>query len=1005
MDPGSGLVQTLFYGLFATWVLTARESTERFNWRTVSYDLRLPPIIHTLFENFAKSSNVKGLGIVADLDRAGDALDRVNHDRFFEQFEHGTAIEYFYEPFLDAYDPDLRAALGVWYTPRPVVDFIVEEVDRRLRTDFGRPLGLADESVVVLDPATGTGTFLSACVRRISRTLLGYDPDNPGDGHDPATVDGLAAADVRTAATTRLFGFELLPAPFVIAHLRLGLTLQQLGVPLPDGERAAVYLTNSLTGWDPDADPPDTLFEALNAERDSASAIKRDETVLVILGNPPYNAYAGVGAGVEETELIAPYKVGIRGRHSLDDLYVRFFRVAERRVAEMTGQGIVAYITNRSYLRKPSFRTMRQHLLSSFDTIDVTDLNGDRDETGKRTPSGRPDPSVFTSSTSGGIAEGTAIAVLARHPDRRMDAPAAAVTYRSVWGRTKADDLTRISEDQEPQDPETDRTAHDVHPSADNFHAFQPVVVGAGYYDWISLPELTELPPEYGLHEARGGGLIAVDRQTLEGRMAAYLDPAVPDADLPASCAPLLQQWSGFQPTATRQRLTGQGPAGSTATRRPYDPAKILPYLAGPLDKRYAYVEVDHNLWVAPQRRLAAAHQMGAWFLYAQRTVESDRPGLPIFASRFVGDQHVLHKTAFLVPNRLPADPPPADGVLPSTSNRRDRPAPTSPTGALATSRGSALTRSTRTTRTCCSCTSSRSSTPPCTASSTATPCVSSTPASCSPLTSSSSGPPPPSAAASRTSSTRTRRCRPVRCSTGSEFFGTPNGDRPRGRRPRGDRHLGRRAGAGGDATRRAVLDHDLDPGRPVWRRRAGGRARARRRRRAGAARRRHDRGPPERRSAAGTRPVAGLAGGLRRPQRDQEVALLPDQDRPRQGPHHRGGEAPDPHDPFRRGTAPARPRPRPQLHRDRHRAGRVTNNALAGPPPGWALRRRPLREWTLTVVDIGGSSWASARSRPVRATALTHLQAAVPGPQPYWAAPAHTPHIRSRALVRAPPT
>ena len=315
---------------------------------------------------------------------------------FFDQFEHGRAIEYFYEPFLDAYDPTLRVALGVWYTPRPVVDYIVDQVDRRLREDFGLPLGLADESVVVLDPATGTGTFLTACLRRISRTLLGFDPEDTESLPDPDTVDGLAAAEVRDAATTRLFGFELLPAPFVMAHLRLGLTLRELGVPLPPGVRAGVYLTNSLTGWDPAFEPPATLTDALRDERDAATTIKRDARVLVVIGNPPYNAFAGVGTTAEEADLIAPYKEGISGRNSLDDLYVRFIRVAERRVAEMTGQGVVAFVTNRSYLRKPSFRSMRAHLLGSFDQIDLTDLNGDRDETGKRTPQGRPDPSVFT---------------------------------------------------------------------------------------------------------------------------------------------------------------------------------------------------------------------------------------------------------------------------------------------------------------------------------------------------------------------------------------------------------------------------------------------------------------------------------------------------------------------------------------------------------------------------------------------------------------------------------
>jgi len=520
----------------------------------------------------------------------------------------------------------------------------------------------------VLDPATGTGTFLTACLRRISRTLLGFDPEDTESLPDPDTVDGLAAAEVRDAATTRLFGFELLPAPFVMAHLRLGLTLRELGVPLPPGVRAGVYLTNSLTGWDPAFEPPATLTEALRDERDAATTIKRDARVLVVIGNPPYNAFAGVGTTAEEADLIAPYKEGISGRNSLDDLYVRFIRVAERRVAEMTGQGVVAFVTNRSYLRKPSFRSMRAHLLGSFDQIDLTDLNGDRDETGKRTPQGRPDPSVFSTGGSDGIAEGTVVTVMVRRPGREPDAPPAAVTYRAVWGRTKAADLARIGAGLPPDDPETDREPTTVTPTADNFHAFQPVNVGADYYDWTPLPDLAETPPEYGLHEARGGGLIDSDRAALAARMTAYLDPRLADTDLPADCAPLLQKWSGFDPVKVRQRLTGTGEHGNAETARPFDDNKIRTFMARPFDRRYAYVERDHKLWVASQPRLvAAAQEPGAWFLYALRTVESDRNGLPLYASGHIGDQHTLYYTAFLLPTRLPAEAPPApldDGGL-----------------------------------------------------------------------------------------------------------------------------------------------------------------------------------------------------------------------------------------------------------------------------------------------------------------------------------------------------
>ncbi|PSP22530.1 MAG: DNA methyltransferase, partial [Cyanobacteria bacterium SW_8_48_13] len=168
----------------------------------------------------------------------------------------------------------------------------------------------------------------------------------------------LAMDDVREAATKRVFGFEILTAPFVVAHLQLGLALQNLGVPLSDEkERVGVYLTNALTGWEPPDEEAkkkiqqlELNFPELNREREAADEVKRDKPILVVLGNPPYNAFAGTSPA-EEEELVEPYKErlisewGIR-KYNLDDLYVRFFRLAEQRIAEKTGKGVVCYISN-----------------------------------------------------------------------------------------------------------------------------------------------------------------------------------------------------------------------------------------------------------------------------------------------------------------------------------------------------------------------------------------------------------------------------------------------------------------------------------------------------------------------------------------------------------------------------------------------------------------------------------------------------------------------------------
>src|SRR2546430_11820509 len=164
--------------------------------------------------------------------------------------------------------------------------------------------------------------------------------------------DALLGDDLKRAAIERVFGFELLPAPFVVAHLQLGLLLQTLGAPLSDNanERAGVYLTNALTGWAPPTGPKQhLLFSELEAERDAAEHVKRDVPILVILGNPPYNGFAGVST-VEEGGLVEPYKAGLQGwgitKNYLDDLYVRFFRIAERRIADDTGRGVICYISN-----------------------------------------------------------------------------------------------------------------------------------------------------------------------------------------------------------------------------------------------------------------------------------------------------------------------------------------------------------------------------------------------------------------------------------------------------------------------------------------------------------------------------------------------------------------------------------------------------------------------------------------------------------------------------------
>lgn len=417
----SSLVQALFYGVFSAWAVEARTGdAARFDWRTAGWSLTVP-VARFLFGQVATPDALRPLGLVPLLDGAARALGRVDAAAFFAAFDEAGAVRHFYEPFLEHFDPDTRRALGVWYTPPEVVTYMVERVDRVLRAELGLADGLADESVTVLDPCCGTGSYPVAVLDRIRRTL---DAQGLGD---------LAAERLRRAATERVVGFEIMPAPLLIAHWQVAEALRRAGAPLRAAaeagtnapERAAIFLTNALTGWvgDEEAGSLEGRFEALAAERAAALAVKQRAPVLVVVGNPPYNAFAGVAPDTERG-LLEPYKAGLSKRwgvkkNTLDDLYIRFIRIAERRVADVTGRGVVCLISNHSWLTGASNVVMREHILNKFDEAWVDLLHGDSRETGKLCPDGSPDPSVFsTPMNREGIRVGTAVITLVRRGAR-----------------------------------------------------------------------------------------------------------------------------------------------------------------------------------------------------------------------------------------------------------------------------------------------------------------------------------------------------------------------------------------------------------------------------------------------------------------------------------------------------------------------------------------------------------------------------------------------------------
>ena len=447
------------------------------------------------------------LGLVEVLDWTAAALDRVERGAFFDRFSEGEAVPYFYEPFLEAFDPALRKQLGVWYTPAEVVRYMVARVDRALKDDLGIADGLAAGNVYVLDPCCGTGAYLAEVLRRIAANLEGRG------------MGALTGARVKQAAMERVFGFEIMPAPFVVAHLQVGLTMQNLDAPLSeDGdERAGVFLTNALTGWEPRVQKP-LPFPELEEERDRAERVKQDAPVLVILGNPPYNGFAGMAVD-EERELSTAYRTTRRVRRpqgqGLNDLYVRFFRMAERRIAEKTGRGVVCFISNYSWLDSLSCPGMRERYLDAFDVIRIDNLNGDKYKTGKTTPDGDSDPSIFsTAEDPVGIQVGTAITTLVRKADH---APTQKVGFRHLWGRAKREELTETAE------TEPDTLYDTIQPVLPLGLPFAPLAVGPDWFDWPALPDLfpTSFP---GVTTNRDSFLVDIDRDCLKARVYDYFN-------------------------------------------------------------------------------------------------------------------------------------------------------------------------------------------------------------------------------------------------------------------------------------------------------------------------------------------------------------------------------------------------------------------------------------------------------------------------------------------------
>ena len=643
----STLIQTLFYGVFSAWVIQARDGKDKFDWKSAGYAITVP-MIQTLFHEITNPTRIKFLGLNDVLDRTGEALNRIDRNAFFKTFDSEEAVQHFYEPFLEAFDPDLRKQMGVWYTPREIVRYMVERTDAVLRSELGIADGLADKNVFILDPCCGTGAYLVEVLRKIEETLRAKGED------------ALIGEDVRDAACNRVFGFEIMSAPFVIAHWQVGNLLEEFNAPIDPSknERPAVYLTNALTGWESSSGPKAKLpFPELEEERDKADDIKLQKPILVVLGNPPYNAFAGTSPE-EEDGLVEPYKEGLvkkwnTKKFNLNDLYVRFFRIAERRIAK-TGRGIVSYISNYSWTCEPSYVVMRKHLLRSFDKFWIENMHGDRNKT-EYAPDGATSETIFAvPGFSPGIRQGVVISLAVK--TGKSD-EAKVVRYRDDINAGKAK-----ARKQQLLDSLSDASFDDQYDIADpqswNRLLFRPLNVDGSYLSWPTLSDLAAMEPINGLMEKRGGGLIDIDRDALAERMQTYFDKNI--------------DWSGFEQTGhPLAKDAADYPAKDTRTKvfdnkdASFDDKKIVRYIVHPFDIRHAYYTDISPIWNRSRPTLWAQFKGGNRFLMTRKSCTLDPEGPPVFFTQCLGNNGAQRGNSYYIPFKKHN---PAHGMLGGTA-------------------------------------------------------------------------------------------------------------------------------------------------------------------------------------------------------------------------------------------------------------------------------------------------------------------------------------------------
>ena len=597
--------QTIAYGLFA-----ARTRTENGFNRKIAYD-KIPRTIGILRDVFRFIS----LGDLPRqmewiIDDISDVLATTNVykilDEYFNKHKGKDPIVHFYETFLAEYDPKTREKRGVYYTPEPVVSYIVRSLHHILKEYFNKKDGFANQSVTVLDPAAGTLTFLAESAK------LAMEEFTSKYG------EGKKTGFIKEHILKNFYAFELMMAPYAIGHLKMSFLLEELGYGLHGDDRFKLYLTNTLE-MEELAQTELPGMASLSEESHLAGKVKKQQPILVILGNPPYSGHStNIGDWISN-EIKAYYHVdgkplGEKNPKWLQDDYVKFIRFAQWKI-DTAGEGVLGFITNHSYLDNPTFRGMRQSLMQSFDEIYILDLHGNSLKK-EKCPDGSKDENVFD------IQQGVAIALFIKKKGIKKK-----ISHSEVWGlrEKKYNWLNK-------NDITTTRWKT-IKPKSE-FYLFIPRDERL-LETYERYPKVTDIFPvnSVGIVTARDGFVIDFDKNALKRRIAQFRDKKLPDE--------IIQQTYGLKDKSNWKLKDARE---SIIKDEDWEKA-ITKILYRPFDVQWIFY---HDPVIERSRKEVMQHMLKENFALsvgrAGQVVGLERPWNVVFVSEHIVDFNVFYR-------------------------------------------------------------------------------------------------------------------------------------------------------------------------------------------------------------------------------------------------------------------------------------------------------------------------------------------------------------------------